>query len=366
MTIQVDNALPPNVVEIGNEITQGVVDGLMSASPSASSVNPYVTQSLLNGKLSLTGGIVNGNVTFNNADGSHSFYSNADGFTFTGTSQIRIDGDNVYFNGGAGSHLELSNSGIQFADNSVQTTAAVAPTFATTAQAQAGTSTTIVVSPATLLDAKFVAGGRAIGYTTWTASTSGTGASAGTAFIKSINAPTSAIGFGQSYTAPQNSQRGQIVNYGIDFTKNIVFGGRFCRLQSGTVDSNSIFRCNLGRSVPLTTAGDLANRGVGIRIVGNTGALELQVHNGTSLFNVTSSFTPVYNQAFDVVITSNGAGVATLYVNGTSVATSSNAPTAQQGTNFSVILVECQNTAILTNSPMQMNCSDQFLHISPV
>ena len=49
MTIQVDNALPPNVVEIGNEITQGVVDGLMSASPSASSSNPYATVNGISG-----------------------------------------------------------------------------------------------------------------------------------------------------------------------------------------------------------------------------------------------------------------------------------------------------------------------------
>jgi hypothetical protein len=238
--------------------------------------------------------------------------------------------------------------------------------YATTAQAQAGTSTTTVINPSTLLDARYLAGARFAGYTTWTASTSGTGASAGTAFTKSVTAPTSATGFGQSYTALQNGQRGQIFNTGIDFSKNIVFGGRFCRLTSGTVDSNSIFRCNLGRSVPITTAGDLSSRGVGIRIVGNTGVVELQVHNGTTLYNVASSFTPVYNQAFDVVIISNGSGTATLYINGTSVATSSNAPTTLLSANFSVYLVECQNTATLSNSAMSMNCSDQFLHISPI
>lgn len=286
MSISITNGLPANVVEIGDEVSQGIVDGLNGASPAASSGNPFATQSNI-------------------------------------------------------------------------------PAFATTAQAQAGVSTTTVISPASLLDAKFVAGSRWVGFLTWNANTSGVGATAGTGFIKSILAPTSAIGHAISNTAPQHAQRGQIYNCGIDFTKYIEFGGRFCRLTSTTIDANSIFRCNLGRTVPITTAGDLTNAGVGIRVVGNTGVLELQVHNGTTLFNTPSSFTPVYNVAFDVMIVVN-AGVATLFVNGTSVATSSNAPTTQLQANAATILVECQNTAVLTNSPYQMNCSDQFLHIPPV
>jgi hypothetical protein len=238
--------------------------------------------------------------------------------------------------------------------------------YATTAQAQAGTSTTTVISPSTLLDARYLAGARFIGYTTWTASTSGTGATAGTAFVKVINAPTSAIGFGQSYVAPQNGQRGEVFASGIDFRKTVIFGGRFCRTQSATIDSNSIFRSNVGRAIPLTTAGDLSTRGIGIRIVGDAGVLELQVHNGTTLYNVASSFTPVYNEAFDVVVISDGAGNATLYVNGSSVATSANAPTTLLTANSSTLLVECQNTEILTNARYGMSCSDQFLHVSPI
>ena len=286
MSITITNGLPSNVVEIGDEVSQGIVDGLNGASPAASSANPFATQ---------------------------------------------------------------SNLAVQ----------------ATTAQAQTGTSTTTVISPATLLDAKYVAGSRYLGFITWSAITSGAGATAGTGYTKSVLAPTSAIGHAISSIAPQNGQRGQIYNCGIDFTKYVEFGGRFARLTATTIDANSIFRCNLGRSVPLTTAGDLTTLGVGIRVVGNTGVLELQVHNGTTLFNIPSSFTPVYNVAFDVMIVVN-AGVATLFVNGTSVATSSNAPTTQLQANAATILVECQNTAVLTNSPYQMNCSDQFLHVPPV
>lgn len=278
--------LPANVVEIGNEVTQGIVDGLNNASPAPSSSNPFATQSNL-------------------------------------------------------------------------------VSFATTAQAQTGLSTTTAISPATSLDSKFVAGGRFSGYLTWSSNTSGTGATAGTGFIKSIQAPTSAIGHAISHISAQNTQRGQIYNCGIDFSKFVEFGGRFCRLTSGTIDTNSIFRYILGRSQPLTTAGDLAGAGVGIRVVGNSGVVELQVHNGTTLYNISTSFTPVYNISFDVVITVNN-GVATLFINGASAATSSNAPTTLLGANFGTLHAECQNTAVLTNSAYQINCSDQFLHISPV
>lgn len=279
----------------------------------------------------------------------------SDKFTTLDNKQLALtDGDGV---------LLVKSTGITFPDLSVQSTAAV---FSTSTQAQVGTSSTTVISPATLLDARYMAGGRYVGYITFTAATSGAGASATTGFIKAVNAPNFSTGYAHAYIAPQNGQRGQIYNTGIDFTKKIIMGVRLCRIQAGTVDANSVFRCNLGRGVPLTTAGDLSTRGIGVRFAGNTGALELQVHNGTTLYNVTSTFTPVYNQAFDVVITSDGDGLATLYVNGVSVATSTNAPTTLLGANATVLLVEAQNTAIITNSPMQVNCSDQFLHIPPV
>ena len=75
--------------------------------------------------------------------------------------------------------------------------------------------------------------------------------------------------------------------------------------------------------------GDLTRRGMGWKVTGGTGSrfLTLQVHNGTTLTSVTSSFAVIGGQAFDWDIISDGAGNVTLYVNGSSVATSSAGPT---------------------------------------
>jgi hypothetical protein len=75
--------------------------------------------------------------------------------------------------------------------------------------------------------------------------------------------------------------------------------------------------------------GDLTRRGMGWKVTGGTGSrfLNLQVHNGTTLTNVASSFAVTGNVAFDWDIISDGAGNVTLYVNGASVATSSAGPT---------------------------------------
>jgi hypothetical protein len=75
--------------------------------------------------------------------------------------------------------------------------------------------------------------------------------------------------------------------------------------------------------------GDLTRRGIGWKVTGGSGSrfLTLQVHNGTTLTSVTSSYAVVGGTAFDWDIISDGAGNVTLYVNGASVATSSAGPT---------------------------------------
>jgi len=231
--------------------------------------------------------------------------------------------------------------------------------YATTAQAQAGTSTTTVISPSTLLDAKVFAGYKPLSMVyTWTSAVSGAGATTtANGQSKNVFAPTSATGSAMIYIFNYASSRGQQSASGADFTKRTTIGGRFIKTTT-TADANSVFRFLLGKGIPSPAAGDLAVRGIGFRQVAN-GALELQVHNGTSLFNVTSTFTPTANQSYDVVIVAD-AGTATMFVNGSSVATSSNAPTALLGTNVGILEVETQNTSTLSGSAMNYNCSDMF------
>jgi hypothetical protein len=232
--------------------------------------------------------------------------------------------------------------------------------YATTAQAQAGTSTTTVVNPSTLLDAKFFAGYKPLSLIyTWTSATSGTGAfTTVSGLVKIVSAPTSATGYAQAIILNNNASRGQQYTSGADFTKRTTIGGRFVKAVT-TADANSVFRFLLGKITPSTPAGDLSVRGIGFRQVAN-GALELQVHNGTTLYNVTSTFTPTANQCYDVVIVADG-GTATMYVNGSSVATSANAPTALLGANTGVLEIEAQNTSTLSGSAMLYVGSDMFV-----
>jgi hypothetical protein len=95
-------------------------------------------------------------------------------------------------------------------------------------------------------------------------------------------------------------------------------------------NANVTARVKFGNSGVPTAAGDLASKGFGIRIVG-TSAVELQVHDGTTLTNVTSSFTPTGGTAFRFLITSDGSGNVELFIDSgsgfSSVATSTAGPT---------------------------------------
>ena len=237
--------------------------------------------------------------------------------------------------------------------------------YATTAQAQAGTSTTTVVSPATLLDAKWFAGGKGLNVNAWTGATSGVGsvASANSMNARIVSAPTSATGYGESYGAIVNTSRGGAYNSGIDWSKRVVFGGRFSRNVTSP-DTNSVFRYTLGRFASPIPSDILAtDKQVGIKVSG-TSAMQLMCANGSALATVTSSFTPSNASAFDVVVTSDGAGNVALYVNGSSVATSTGGPTSTQGAFYNNVTFEAQNTSTISGGAMSVLGTDFFAQVN--
>jgi hypothetical protein len=185
--------------------------------------------------------------------------------------------------------------------------------YATTAQAQAGSSTSAVISASTLTDAKWFAGGKSIVQITWSTATSGTGASAvaQNANARLNNAPTTATGYAIANAILANNSRGTIFNCGFDFSKRVGWGARVAR-NVASPDTNSVWRLSLGKGA--NTAGDLSVRGLMVKVSG-AGALQLLVHNGTSLTTVTSSYTPANGVSYDLVVVSDGSGNATLYVN---------------------------------------------------
>ena len=98
--------------------------------------------------------------------------------------------------------------------------------------------------------------------------------------------------------------------------------------------------------------GVLARRGYGWRATGGAGTrfLTLEVHNGTTLTSVTSTYAVTDSVAFDWDLISSGTGTVTLYVSGTQVATSTAGPTGS--TNITpVVWQEEVATSGVASSP---------------
>jgi hypothetical protein len=137
-------------------------------------------------------------------------------------------------------------------------------------------------------------------------------------------------------------------NTQINFGRRVSMAFRFSQFPSSTA---SVTRVLLGK-IHGTAVGDLTSRGIGVKYVPN-GAnfdFQLQVHNGTTLTSVTSS-TQYAGGVADLEVVSDGAGNATLYLNGASVATTTGAPTGQTGANATVF-AEIESTASTANQPV--------------
>lgn len=132
----------------------------------------------------------------------------------------------------------------------------------------------------------------------------------------------------------------------VDFSKRAVLSGK-AQVRSASDAGNYAQRVQYGKTQTSTPIGNLNAKGFGIRSTGAGNALALLVHNGTTLTAVNSSFTPSASQAFDFQIHSDGAGNVTLYVNGSSVATSSAGPTGASG-SLPCVAVESEATAAVS------------------
>lgn len=124
MSVKITQPIPPNVVEIGNEITQNVVDGLMSANPSPSSANPYLTVNAA-AFLPLAGGTISGVIDFTSING-YDAEVGAWGFGTENTDgrYATLEPNLLTVRDGATTLTISATGGITFPDNSVQTTAA--------------------------------------------------------------------------------------------------------------------------------------------------------------------------------------------------------------------------------------------------
>jgi hypothetical protein len=235
-------------------------------------------------------------------------------------------------------------------------TAAV-PAFATAAQARAFTSTTTAINPRQLIWAMLAQDRVDLQRDAFQFTNVGTITSVRAGNLATLTRPgtagaCSAVAcvFGASAVDQQNNMevKANPVSH-TNFSLRKIFSGR--SYVASVSDANFTWAWYHGKTAA-DGAGNLVRRGFGWKMVGGAGSrfLELQVHNGTTLTSVTSSYAVSANVAFDWDVESDGAGNITLYVNGNSVATSSAGPTGLVNQTSSLWQEELQAAAALASS----------------
>ena len=223
------------------------------------------------------------------------------------------------------------------------TTTAGKVELATDVEAATGTDTSRAVTPANLFFSDMTPDWQRLSFSFGAAQT---GASAGTSstdighrvFTGTASGAYALLRWGSNANYP--TSRGK-ANGVVNFDKVVSFSGAFSSTQ---YVANSTIRVTFGKN-NTDNNGNLARKGFGFRIAG-TGAVELQVHDGTTLANVTSTFTPTAAQAFDAVVVSN-AGNVKLYIDGSEVASSTGGPTGDSATTADFFQFEAETAAIL-------------------
>lgn len=211
------------------------------------------------------------------------------------------------------------------------------PTFATFAQSRSAASTTTINSPRSLMWARtsnsFRSLSPSVGMFTSTTTGMGGGSQVGMHYRQGYivaNATPTIVGTVSLSTKVGNINYNQGLYIGTNGTNaqttinysNIVWMSARWYLDMAT--TNNTIRTKFGQGYGSAVTGDLNGRGYGVKVVNRGGALVLCHHNGTTYTETTSSFTPAQYQTFDWDIISE-SGTVTLYVNGTSVASSSTA-----------------------------------------
>jgi hypothetical protein len=155
--------------------------------------------------------------------------------------------------------------------------------------------------------------------------------------------------FGRTDVTPgYNNSNWRLINW----SKKVILSGRsmmgstdYATNYNG--DANTVSRIFLGGRAATVTTGDMTQKGISLfKVGGNATAVQLQVHNGTTATTVASSFTPATGEAFSWTLYSDGTGNVTLYINGSSVATSSAGPTGNSTTYYTQYGEQVEATAL--------------------
>jgi hypothetical protein len=224
--------------------------------------------------------------------------------------------------------------------------------YATTIEAQAGTSTTTVISPSVLdfwenwsntYDFSTVQGGQS--------NTSGTSPTLTvTQTNKNLSAPPSTVGYAQYSWSIMQAVNGVLWNNGFNWNKK--YCADFNISTGGSTDTtNSAGWVVIGETGSVNNFGSPNGHSVGVKIVG----LNFYgfCHNGTTL-NLSASPIKVAtaNISYTIRVITDGAGNASFYVDDVFVTTMNNCPTGQAGYYRNAVAIKCVNTATLSGTPV--------------
>jgi hypothetical protein len=218
-------------------------------------------------------------------------------------------------------------------------TAAV-PAFATDAQARLGQSKTVAASPYAVTLA--LSNPSTFQWTTFNSATSGAGAANNNygQYVYEQDSPnTSVAGYAALYSNTQLSW----VNGGsanrLTFTKPVWISGKIAKAGGFAGDANNSYRSYIGATDTGGTpnGGDPVAASVGIKFTGGAGQVfKLMVHNGTTQTLVSGTTTISTDVVYEWMVYSDGAGNATLFINGVQEATTSAGPTGTANTCYAV------------------------------
>jgi hypothetical protein len=217
--------------------------------------------------------------------------------------------------------------------------------YATTAQAEAMISTATVLSPARFRDAYFTANVTKPNTSTWITGTTGTGGlnDGGNGDFRRLQGPTSAANTIVRASHLNNFRRGGDYNSNINWTK---YNALYFRLRQSGADTNSTFIITLGEDSTGAGNADPAVRCVGIKF-NYGGVVKILAHNGTTLVQPTTSYTPATSSGIDFLIVSDGSGTVEVFADGVSIGTTTGGPTTLlAGTSGQ----QCINARVFNNS----------------
>jgi hypothetical protein len=129
----------------------------------------------------------------------------------------------------------------------------------------------------------------------------------------------------------------------IKWDKPVCISGTFNLTGTSVGDANNEFKLFLGTS--MVNGEDPTGASIGLWKQGGTTPISVMVHNGTTLTKVASSASYGSTNPIRYMVYSDGAGNVTLYINGTSVATTASGPTGATQTNIGQFTASIKQTA---------------------